>query len=196
MTNTADYTTLSDQDLAQELETTQANNADGRLADRALALRIEQWHRAGVEIEDLTQDGDVIDLPDGRKLRLRIQPDDTNPFTEYETYGKVEWANRRYERQRPDGFDGNAEILNGAWWQPPADGPKRGTEEFAKFRQLVLKLIEFGMETVILEVLDGEDAYHRPIVTQVTSLGGIDSLEDGYLAEVVKELGEELGLVD
>jgi hypothetical protein len=163
------------------------------------ALLDERWRRAGIDIEALTSDGDVIDLPDGRKLRLRVEHDDQDPFGEYETYGKVEAGVRNdYTNDgRPSGFDGNSEKLaQKVWWQPPAGAPQRGTEEFRRFRSLVIDLLNYGMHGVTLEVLDGKDAYRRPIVVQVANLGGIDSLEDGYLADVVKELAEELELAD
>jgi hypothetical protein len=154
------------------------------------------------DLTALTDDGDTVDLEDGRTARLLISPDDINPFDEFDCYGKVSPIARRSMDQglpRPPGFDGNAEKLyacgtDAFWWQPPADGPKRGTEEFAQERRLVIDLASWGMKRVALEILDGTDAYGRPIVVNVASLGGIDSLEDGYLAEVVSELAAELDI--
>jgi hypothetical protein len=197
----ANAASIPDSDLAEELENAVVGSPSANYPEAIAwrqALLDERWRRAGIDLDSLTDDGDVIDLPDGRKLRLRVEHDDINPFNEYETYGKIETGVRTgfTDDGRPDGFDGNSErLMHQCWWQPPTDGPKRGTEEFAKFRRLVLDLINYGMHWVALEVLDSEDAYGRPIVVSVASLGGIDSLEDGYLAEVVKELGDELGLV-
>jgi hypothetical protein len=150
------------------------------------------------ELADLYNDGDTVELGDGRELRLRIEPDDINPFDEFDTYGKIAWSGRvndyGYE-QRPAGFDGNAEritILNDrVWWQPPAD-VKRSDPHFRELRALVSDLASFGCVGVSLELLEGEDAYGRPIVRRVASLWGIDSLANGYLAEVVSELAAEL----
>lgn len=150
-----------------------------------------------IDLSSLTSDGDTLDISEGRTLRLKVWSDDQDPFREYEVYGRLAWADRNSnpEGHRPDIFDGNAEkIRHDAWWQPPTDGPRRGTPEFDQFRALVRDLIEYGMHGVTLEVLQGEDAYYRPIVVEVASLGGIDSLENNYLAEVVKELADELGI--
>lgn len=151
----------------------------------------------------LTSDRDCYALPDGRYLRLRIQPDDDyNPFDEVDCYGRVSHVDNHRDRTtgwtlRPDGFDGNAEKVwamhDNYWWQPPADGPRRGTDEFRKLRQLVCDLIAFGGQVVTVELLRGTDAYGRSIVRDVASLGGIDSLADGYLAEVVSDL---IGQID
>lgn len=157
-------------------------------------------------VEMLTSDGDTYDLDDERTLRLRIEADDNNPFAETDVYGEVIHAEDRslYEKNtgrwhRPDHFTGDAEKIQGGrsdtyWWQPPKDGPKRGTPEFVKFRALVRDLIEFGSKIVVIEVMKGTDAYGRGIVIEVASLGGIDSLDDGYLAEVVADLVTELDL--
>ena len=70
----------------------------------------------------------------------------------------------------------------------------RGTPEFAEFRRLVLDLLEYGYKGVTLELCDGTDAYGRPVVRDVASLWGIDSLDNGYLAEVISELAGELDI--
>ena len=151
------------------------------------------------DLTALTDDGDTVELEDGRIARLLVTHDEINPFDEYECYGQVASVARWHQdQQRPSGFNGNAEkltIFNDViWWQPPADAPQRGTDDFAKLRSLVIDLASFGMKSVALEILDGTDAYRRPIVVDVASLGGIDSLEDGYLAEVVSQLAAEVGL--
>lgn len=162
--------------------------------DRSTAGRI------GVpDLSGLQDDGDTLDLGDGRTLRLRIEPDFIDPFVEYETYGKVQVADNRSGGRyatRPKGFDGNSEKLhignNGPfWWQPP-DDVKRTDDGFRKLRSLVIDLLERGMYVVLLEVLQGTDAYRRPIVVSVASLGGIDSLHNGYLAEVLGDLYAEV----
>lgn len=159
-----------------------------------------------VDLSSLTSDGDTVEVDESRTLRLRILPDaDIDPFDDSDFWGKIaplgaSPRNDYGERERPTGFDGNAEKLSVAsngetvWWQPPADGPERTDPIFAKFRQNVLDLLENGMCGVVLEILDGKDAYGTPVVVKTESLWGIDSLENGYLAVVVKDLAQELGL--
>jgi hypothetical protein len=153
------------------------------------------------DLSRLTDDGDTVELNDGRTLRLRIESDDIDPFGEFEVYGKVASPGRQNEygyQTRPKGFDGNAERLyygnsGPIWWQPSPDGPKRGTPEFAGERDMVRNLLEFGMSGYLLEILDGEDAYGRPIVGHVASLWGIEPFPAReYQTEIVKELWSEL----
>jgi hypothetical protein len=79
------------------------------------------------------------------------------------------------------------------WWQPPADGPKRGTPEFASERRHVLELLEYGMCGFVLELLEGDDAYNDPIVTRVASLWGIEPFPDrDFQQEIVRDLWREI----
>lgn len=129
----------------------------------------------------LREDGDIVLLPDGRTVRLRIEPDHDTIINDFDCWGKVGWE--QYDRsmgyhRRPDGFDGNSERMSYGnsdpyWWQPPADGPKRGTPEFDALRREVQELCEFGFVVLILEVLDGDDAYGNGIVVNYTALGGV-----------------------
>lgn len=153
-------------------------------------------------LDMLTQDQDTYDLGDGRTLRLLIQPDEgVNPFDGTDIYGQVKEPKRSqyYLNERPDDFDGNAEKLHVGrshdewWWQPPTDGPKRGTPLFDEIRALVIDLIEFGYIVVTVELLNSEDAYGRPIVVQVQSLGGVEPRPNKeYLAEIITDLIEEM----
>lgn len=158
-------------------------------------------------LDALTQEGDTFELGDGRTLRLRFEPDDINPFDEFDTYGKVahfptntygyDQAGMR-SNFRPDGFDGNAEKLwppqNGdpVWWQPPS-WVKRSDPGFAELRTNVCDLLAFGMQGVLVELLDGEDAYRRPIARGVAALWGLEPFIDrAYLRTVVGELVDEV----
>lgn len=151
-----------------------------------------------IDLSSLTEDGDTLDLGDGRTLRLRIRPDeDIDPFKEFDCYGKL--SECRTDGQRPAGFDGNAEKLrlqhDCYWWQPPADGPKRGTDEFASLRQSVIDVANDGLYGVVLELLSGKDGYGQPIVAKVESLWAIDGLrQNDYLSTVVRDLADEMGL--
>lgn len=153
-------------------------------------------------VAELRHDKDTAELPDGRILRLVIESDDMDPFAEYgaDCYGRIEWADDPRLRGeygysvRPDGMDGNAERLHTGrdayWWQPPADGPKRGTDEFEMARQLVRDLLEYGMSVAIVEVCQGEDAYGRPIVVGSSALGGIEpasAIDPAILRDVVED---------
>jgi hypothetical protein len=162
-----------------------------------------------IDLDKLADDGDTIDLEDGRKLRLRIMPDEDASVFDVPFYGEFAWVKRDSwtgrDQERPDNFDGNAEKMStysdgNYWWQPPrgdyAMTAKRGSKEFADFRQIVKDLVEYGFCGVVLELLDGEDTYGRNIAVEHEALWGIDSLNHGcYLAEIVRELAGELGLV-
>ncbi len=156
-------------------------------------------------LEDLTSDGDTLELEDGRVLRLGIEADDINPFEDNpDFYGRIGWSKSNYytgRSERPDDFDGSAEKLSiyndVCWWQPPKDVARMrqtNPEAFRSFRDLVRDLASFGSHYVKLEVLQGEDAYHRPIVVNVAGLGGVDSIESQYVREVVSELASELDI--
>jgi hypothetical protein len=156
--------------------------------------------RAGA-LAELDEDGATFALADGRSLRLRIGPDDVNPFDETDIYGAIGWSVPNVvtgRDQRPDGFTGNAEKLydrgGPVWWEPPADGPARTDRvEFAKFRRLVRDLLECGWSIVTLELLQGADAYGRPIVRAAASLAGLEpSCDSDYLADVLGDLLDEV----
>lgn len=155
-----------------------------------------------LDLSSLTSDGDTLLLDDGRVLRLREEPDYDHSIQDDEFYGKVSFDRVRRNdlgwEARPEGFTGNAEKLwygnDGPWWwEPPADGPKRGTPEFRKFRDDVRELLAFGYKGLILELCEGTDFYGRYIVQNVASVWGIEAMaKDQYIQEVVSELADEL----
>jgi len=154
-----------------------------------------------LDLSTLRDDDDTLVLDDGRVLRLRIRPDDTNPFDEYDVYGRIGWDERDSEtgnRRRPRDFDGNAERMwlqqnsGPVWWQPPAD-IKRNAPGFAELRRIVNDLASFGMYGYVLELLDGKDAYQHGIVVNVASLWGIEPFVDAaYAEEIIADLVREL----
>lgn len=166
------------------------------------------------DLEGLTEDGDEIELTGGRKLRLRTESDETDPRDMLgDFYGDVEYVDEMRTRNgehapRPDGYNGNAEILrfgsppNGApvqvWWQPPTD-VKRGTDAFRELRSGLVEILQWGYSSVGLEILEGVDAYRRPIVTATAWLGGVEPSafegDRGYLAEIVRDLALELEVI-
>lgn len=149
--------------------------------------------------EALDEDGATFDLGDGRTLRLRVEPDDVNPFDEVDAYGKVEPVGRRLvERgfaRRPDGFDGGACKLSydrgeQVWWQPPRDVP---ADAMPALRRLVVDLLEHGWSVVIVELLaDHVDAVGHRVVVETASLGAVDDVTQPYLAEIVRDLLSDL----
>ena len=154
-----------------------------------------------LDLAQLRGDGDTLELADGRMLRLKIEVDQDASINDSDVYGHVEQYSHDYIRdghaERPNDFTGNAEKIqtdrgSWIWWEPPADGPKRGTLGFGNFRRQVRDLLEMGFSGVTLELCSGTDAYGRPIVINVASLWGIDSFEGGYLFEVVAELAAEV----
>ena len=133
----------------------------------------------------LDHDGATVELAPGVTLRLTVEPDcDANPFECDDYLGTIVHRDsaprNEYGRpMRPDGFDGNAEVIQLGrsdfyWWQPPADAPRRGTPEWDDFRRYVVELGEYGYAVVIVDVEVGTDAVGRPIIAGRGVLGGVD----------------------
>lgn len=158
---------------------------------------------AMVDLTKLAHDGDTLELPDRRSLRLRIVPDEHTTINDFDSFGRIEWCERPVltgHAARPDGFDGNAEKLwaeqNGGqfWWQPPADVP-RTSEHFGALRRIVIDVVTYGYAVYMLELLEGTDAYGAPIVRDVASLWGIEPFADAeYVHTIVCDLAHELGI--
>lgn len=156
------------------------------------------------KIEDLT-DTDTCTLPDGRQFRFSIKPD-CESFEDIgdhgDVYGRTQWTrDNDYGAVRPADFDGTAEILTrdhgqSLWWLPYdiADIPNgREGKEFQEYRSNVRDIMEYGFSYAVLEELSGVDAYGRPIVTRVASLGGIEPFADAdYVKSIVTDLFEEI----
>jgi hypothetical protein len=157
-----------------------------------------------LDLSELQDDGDTLTLDDGRVLRLKVEPDDCARIEDDEDFfGKfaAPVKNRDTGREdRPVGFTGNAEKLHygpgyySIWWEPPRD-IKRSDEHFKEFRSTVLDILENGYCIIGLEILQGEDAYHRPIVVAAEFLGGNDSWSVEHIQEVVRDLAGELGVL-
>jgi hypothetical protein len=154
-----------------------------------------------LDLSALADDGDTLELDDGRMLRLRVRHDEFFSINDFDCYGETEPYSHRYDYDeqyapRPAHFTGNAEKIEcdrgyWIWWEPPADAPKRGTDEFARFRSHVIDLIRDGFYVVTLELCEGTDAYGRPIVVDMASIGGcaFEHGPDGYKpADVVRDL--------
>jgi hypothetical protein len=150
------------------------------------------------DLSQLSDDGDVMKLDDGRMLRLRIEVDQDASINDYESDGKAEWTSNdtwNGHSTRPEGYTGRARIITresrgSLWWEPYPDM----TDEQVKAELPRIKdLMDYGFKGVILELCDGYDAYTRPIVVAVASLWGVDlNGNDNYIAFVVGELAHEL----
>jgi hypothetical protein len=158
-----------------------------------------------VDLSALTQDGDTLELEDGRTLRLRLEPDQDASINDYESDGSIEWTrNNAYGPVRPDNYTGRARILNRdrgqtLWWEPPSIemvGTVWTDEEMRKEEGRIRMLAEFGFVGVILEVCDKErDAYGALVVREQGSLWGIEwDVDAGYLQTVLSDLAAELEL--
>lgn len=151
-------------------------------------------------LDKLRHDGDTYDLPDGRMIRLRIEPDhDASINDAPDFYGRLADADRGQDR--PHAFDGNAEKMwlqqNGGcvWWQPPKD-VRRTDEGFAALRRLVNDVASFGFVGYVVELVGPEtdaDAYgHRPVVA-FDSLWGIEAMvDDAYARTIIGELLDQV----
>jgi hypothetical protein len=153
---------------------------------------------------------DTEELPDGRTLRLRLEATDETAMDQIngcDAYGRVAWPVwYRYPEthgapdHRPDDFNGAARKLhpNGwhmtdpVWWQPCPTTVAAGPEALEREAEEMTRLLGDGFHCVVLELLDGTDAYGHPIVVDVESLSGVDRATDDYLAEIVDELRTEL----
>lgn len=144
---------------------------------------------------DLWDDGDVVEV-DGRRVRLRIEVDHDTTVDDFEDcYGLFRWERGSV---RPAGFDGAAEVVDRdgragrLWWQPPAD-VQRGDSRFSSVRQGALDALRDGFREVILEVLDGADAYGRDVVRAFASCGGVEAgLSRSELVWLLEELWVEV----
>jgi hypothetical protein len=163
-------------------------------------------------IDALADDiGSTYGAPNTHKVgsvlwRATLEPDELSWSENLRDHGDV-WGDTAYPDHRPndygyrdarpEGFDGNAEILrvgrnDPIWWQPPADVP-RTSPHFAELRRQVSDLLEYGFQVITVERCEGTDAYGRPIVVAAASLGGIEPYADGaYLRELIGDLVDEV----
>lgn len=153
-----------------------------------------------IEHSNLDHDGAVLELGEGRALRVRIEPDPDYSINDYDSDGKVAVVTRDRDRccdaPRPAGFNGRARKLwtyDGYrfWWQPYEE---LTDAQIVADVERIRELMTFGFHGVILELCDGVDHYGRPIVRDAASLWGIDSTDPAYVRDVVADLVTELSL--
>jgi hypothetical protein len=155
-----------------------------------------------IDISRATATGDLFEH-EGHTYRVRIEPETgtVQDFWSDDCYGKIsEYAydyGREHKTPRPATMDGRAvkiQVDRGywMWWQAP-DDIVPNTPEWIEQRTFVRTLLEFGFWAMVVERLEGTDAYGRSIVTAFASLGGIDSIDsEEYLNEMVAELLAEI----
>lgn len=196
-----------------------------RKVERAQRMLLEQWgdriaqaqkeerirtSRLRREIEEADLSGltgatygapSELTLPSGHVLRLKVEPDEYVSIMDEQGEGvwcgRLEWSDRRHDN-RPDGFDGGAEVIyrdrgDRLWWQPP-DDCKRDPEIRKAVRRQILDLLEYGYVVVILELLGPEpDAMGRRPVLDWYVLGAVVwSYDDAYIAEIVSHLRADM----
>lgn len=150
-----------------------------------------------MEIAKKLADEKVVELPDGRSIRLRLDDDTDTYINDFaDCYGRVEYVCRGYigHAERPEWADGAAKKVWAGnecyWWRPPSD--ILGDKELIKhYENLIHDLLIYGWQIVFVEVLDSEtDAYNLPIVREMNCLGGVEWFirdEDGR-AEIVADI--------
>jgi len=165
-------------------------------------------------LDALTDDGDTYEVDARLTLVLHIEYDPDTSINDYDCYGRTERYSHRYyngeqRTPRPDDMDGSArkiEVDRGdwMWWQPSDDmksakawgGPP--DEYPAALRahiDLATDLLRGGFKMVGLElrerVTDSWGHTHTVTVDQQW-LGGIDSLDNGYIRTIISDLLVEL----
>lgn len=127
-------------------------------------------------------DNETVDLPNGQTLRLRRDYDYDTTINDYDYLGKVEPVRRcdygYPHAERPKGFDGSARIMRtrdgNYWWQPPDCFATYTPDVQRAIWRGACDVVEFGYYVYIVELCEDQDAYRRPIVREVQSLGGIE----------------------
>lgn len=155
------------------------------------------------DLSTLTDDGDFIDLPDGKRITLLIRPDeyagDWNDQMDAECFGTVEWTSVHdgdFGAPRPRGFDGSArKIITDypmvCWWQPPTAkviGTVWTTEQWREQTAYVIERVTYGWSQVgvrVSEVITDSIGQEHRVTLDTAWCGGVDEcypelVEDQY----------------
>lgn len=150
---------------------------------------------SAADLASLTDDGDTIELADGRVLRLKVEPDPHPSIMDEQGEGvwcgRIEWDNGRENaygwRMRPDGFTGRAEVIERdwharLWWEVPAD-IVIGSDTHHNLRQSILDLYRYGYCQVglVLECEHGGEL-------DSAWVGGCDNFYPELVTDLVTEL--------
>lgn len=145
------------------------------------------------DLSSLKYDGDRTELPNGRTLRLTIEPDQDTTVNDSDCYGEIQWTNG----DRPGHFTGLARIIerdrgSNLWWQP-WDG---ATEQDAtKFLPTLMELVTYGFHVIGLhldETVTDSLGNDHTVTIDSTYLGGVDDVSPAYLPDCLSEMIYEL----
>lgn len=147
------------------------------------------------------------------KYTVECWSDEDASINDYDCYGKVsEYIQYWFQHKpRPEGFTGRALKIDAdrsgfVWWEPYGDEygytDEHGEHHSRKWEQLprteqhreknaVTRLIQQGFVGITVSRYEKCNMGHYH-VTQTASLGGIDGLDNGYGAEVVADLVNEV----
>lgn len=147
-----------------------------------------------LDFSSLTDDGDTLELDDGRVLRLKIEVDQDASINDFD-YGKAEWTrSNNFGSVRPAEFSGRARKIDvdspySLWWEPWEGATD---EQIHESIPRIVDLVRFGFKGVILELWSTCDHCNAKSLVKDASLWGIDSLDNGYIHDVVTELAGEI----
>lgn len=149
---------------------------------------------------------------DGARYVCAIELDDimgASYINSFDTYGKVEWRRPGFDRDgsrgtRPPHFTGAARLLttdegDRYWWEPYREGHKVYDSDATRAQVMALLNGEgpWGVTVTMFDVETCQCCGHTEVSERdMASLWGIDSLENGYKAEVISELLAELGVTE
>lgn len=165
-------------------------------------------------LDTLDHDGATYETDDGRTITLSIEQDPDTQVNDYECYGETSKYAYDYWRDgktaRPSHFDGNAEKIEvdrglWVWWQPPrgemawidpetGKPARRGSAVFEKNRSDIIDLLRCGFSVVSIRVDHECGECGHTHEADGASVGGVDSIDNGYLRELVTDLLAEVGI--
>lgn len=162
-----------------------------------------------IDTSDLTDDGDLLELGDRFRLRLKIEPDDVSVNDHFGqepnvmTYGAVSKYCYDYARDghepRPEGFTGRArkiEVGHGywVWWEPfnyEGEWDRKTPDEQRKEIDWITDLLQSGFVQVGLELEElVSDSLGNEHWVEIASewVGGVDQ----FYPELIGQLAEEM----
>jgi hypothetical protein len=193
-------TTEQTTDTAEQVATEQIPAAVAA-ADLAEQLRYAYCDESATYPQEWADRADPTDwqdyvapAPGDSRWIATIWQDNDASINDFDCYGKVsqyayDYTDSRESTRRPEGFDGSArkiQVDRGSWmwWQPYRDEDGKVYDSPEDVRE-VRDLLEMGFRGVSVERQQVGPCGHWH-TADVASLGGIDSLANGYLAEVAR----------
>ncbi len=157
------------------------------------------------QLTELVERGSTT-LDNGIKIKWRAEPDNDMSVNDWDCYGKVQPRTTKrysgYKSERPDGFDGMAEVIHTQydefWWQPPADLKatwKKDIEQYRSIRESLHDILQWGFDMYFVEICQGTDAYGNDVVLDYSVLGAIEPMiKDAYKVEILSGILFELDI--